>query len=306
MRDTFIRALKNKAAVDQKIFLMVGDLGYGVVDGFASELPMQFLNAGIAEQNMVGMAAGLASRGRLPFVYSIANFPTMRCFEQIRNDVCYHNLPVTIVSIGAGMGYGTLGYSHFAIEDLAIMRSLPGIRVLSPADPSEVEACLDLILKKPMPTYLRLGKNGEKQLHSNEVAVDKFPIEICEGFEIVVLSTGAITELGINAVRIASSKLDKQIGLYSVPIVKPLDLGNLALSNCKMIITLEEHTLSGGFGSAVLEYMSDRHYQAPIVRIGLEDQLRTDIGSQDYLRSITKLDSEAIAQKMIGAIRGLT
>ena len=148
MRDAFIKKLALMASSDEKIFLLVGDLGYGVVDDFAKSFPKQFLNAGVAEQNMMGMAAGLAHSGYKVFVYSIANFPTIRCLEQIRNDVCYHNLDVTIVAIGAGFGYGTLGYSHFAIEDLAVLRCLPNLNIYSPGDSYELEVALDQIDKK--------------------------------------------------------------------------------------------------------------------------------------------------------------
>lgn len=298
MRDTFVKSLKARAHEDEKIFLMVGDLGFGVIDDFAAELPNQFLNAGIAEQNMMGMAAGLASRGRLPFVYSIANFPTLRCLEQIRNDVCYHNLPVTIVSIGAGMGYGTLGYSHYAIEDISVLRALPGIRILSPSDPFEVDACLDLILRDPQPTYLRLGKNGESKLHNSKVSIWGQPLELRSGSDYILLATGAIADESLTAANLVSLELAIDIAVYSIPVIKPLNLSNLDLGSAKAIITVEEHTLSGGFGSAILEYLNNLENRIPVRRIGLPDEIRTVIGSSTYMKFQTNLDVASIAKSL--------
>ncbi len=165
MRDAFVKKLTEKAADDPSIMLLVGDLGFGVVADFGETYPRQFLNCGVAEQSMVGIAAGMAAAGRRPFVYSIANFPTLRPLEQIRNDVCYHGLGVTIVSVGAGLAYGSLGYTHHAVEDISILRSLPGMRVFSPADAIECRAAVDEILATPGPAYLRLGKNKEPLMH---------------------------------------------------------------------------------------------------------------------------------------------
>jgi transketolase len=188
------------ASSDEKIFLLVGDLGYGVVDDFAKSFPKQFLNVGVAEQNMMGMAAGLAHSGYKVFVYSIANFPTIRCLEQIRNDVCYHNLDVTIVAIGAGFGYGTLGYSHFAIEDLAVLRCLPNLNIYSPGDSYELEVTLDQIATDKGPSYLRLGKNGENNLTSEmNRNIEKLNF-YNKNKKCLVITTGSISEDCKNAV----------------------------------------------------------------------------------------------------------
>ena len=158
MRTAFARNLLEIAKVDSSVILLTGDLGYGVLDDFSSQLPDQFINAGISEQSMMSMAAGFASKGFRPFVYSIANFPTFRCLEQIRNDVCYMGNPVTIVSVGAGLGYGNLGYSHHAIEDIAIIRSLSEMQIYSPCDSNEVGYVLEKIMNENKPSYLRFGK----------------------------------------------------------------------------------------------------------------------------------------------------
>jgi transketolase len=160
MRTAFIDELVVQARCNPRIFLVVGDLGYSVVESFASEFPNRYLNAGIAEQNMTGIAAGLASEGYHVFTYSIANFPTLRCIEQIRNDICYHKLPVTIVAVGAGLAYGNLGYSHHAVQDIGIMRTMPGLNIFSPSDPGEACQAVRWLSENPRPSYLRLGKAG--------------------------------------------------------------------------------------------------------------------------------------------------
>src|SRR3972149_11388361 len=172
MRTAFIQSVSEWAAQDERIWLLVGDLGYSVVESFAERFPHRFVNMGIAEQNMIGVAAGLALSGKVVFVYSIANFPVMRCLEQIRNDVCYHNLSVTVVAVGGGVAYGTAGYTHYAVEDLAVMRAMPNMRVLTPGDPVEVRWATRSIPAHPGPCYLRLGKGGEAVVHKSELALE--------------------------------------------------------------------------------------------------------------------------------------
>lgn len=166
MRNAFIQELVSLARQHPQIALIVGDLGYSVVEPFADEFPDRFINAGVAEQNMTGLAAGMASEGYHVFTYSIANFPTFRCAEQIRNDVDYHNLPVTIVSVGGGLSYGALGYSHHAVQDLSLMRAMPNMLISAPGDQFEVRACMRYLVQHPQPSYLRLGKAGEPSFHS--------------------------------------------------------------------------------------------------------------------------------------------
>ena len=172
MRNKFIEELERAAAENPKIALIVGDLGFSVAESFAEKFPRQFFNAGVAEQNMMGLAAGLASEGWHVFVYSIANFPTFRCAEQIRNDVAYHNLPVTIVAVGGGLAYGNLGYSHHAVQDYALMRVMPHMLIASPGDPFEVQACMRYLINNPQPSYLRLGKAGECNIHTSIPVVE--------------------------------------------------------------------------------------------------------------------------------------
>ena len=214
MRNAFISNLTELASTDESIFLVVGDLGYGVVEIFENKFPSRFLNAGIAEQNMIGLSAGLAKSGYKVFVYSIANFPTLRCLEQIRNDVCYSDLDVTIVSVGAGFSYGVLGYSHFAIEDISVMRTLPGINILSPSDPIEVKSAVKFALSNPGPKYLRLGKNGEQVIHSvNDISLES-PIEIHNGDKFCLLVTGSIAMEALIAVKKFKEEFNVNVAVF--------------------------------------------------------------------------------------------
>jgi transketolase len=286
MRDAFVKKLTEKAADDPSIMLMVGDLGFGVVADFGETYPRQFLNCGVAEQSMVGIAAGMASAGRRPFVYSIANFPTLRPLEQIRNDVCYHGLGVTIVSVGAGLAYGSLGYTHHAVEDISILRSLPGMRVYSPADAMECRAAVDEILADPSPAYLRLGKNKEPLMHDAPPDLSKGgPVVVRDGTDVTVLVAGPIIVQALEvAEQLAGSGISVRV--VSCPVIKPLNAEGVraAAEGTAGIVTLEEHTLLGGFGSAVLEAFAVRGWRTPILPLGLEDRATHIIGGQEWLR----------------------
>jgi transketolase len=258
MRTAFIQGLMERARQDDRIVLMVGDLGYSVVEQFQNEFPDRFFNAGIAEQNMMGMAAGLASEGFRVFAYSIANFPTFRCAEQVRNDIAYHGLPVTIVSVGGGLVYGNMGYSHHAVQDYALMRVLPGMQILAPGDPREVELCLDMSLDYQGPSYLRLGTPGTPEIHAGvpqgtpgswiHVAGDQKSPH-------VLLTTGGTLAL-------AKTWLDlpeyEGYALYSVPCWG-MGIDGESVKHVRereRIVTLEDHLFEAGFGSWVLESLS--------------------------------------------------
>jgi transketolase len=298
MRDAFIRSISNKAAEHPDIFLMVGDIGFGVVENFRETFPRQFLNAGVAEQNMTGMAAGLASRGRKVFTYSIANFPVFRCLEQIRNDVAYNDLPVTVVSVGAGLSYGTLGYSHHALEDIGAMRLFPNMRIFSPADSAEVDACVEEIIRNPRPTYLRLGKNGEPKIHASRIESVLEPLELVSGRTILVLATGSIANEASVAVELLNAEFGPIFSLFSVPQVKPLNLDGLGLRHYRAVVTIEEHSVVGGFGSAVLERISENGILIPTFVFGVQDVQSHIVGSADFLREKQGLDSSNLATRL--------
>jgi transketolase len=251
MRNAFIEELVTLAEAHDHIALVVGDLGYGVVEPFADAFPGRFVNAGIAEQNMAGLAAGMASEGYHVFTYSIANFPTFRCAEQIRNDVDYHSLPVTTVAVGGGLAYGALGYSHHAVQDYALMRCMPGMTIAAPGDAMEVRACMRWLVANPGPSYLRIGKAGEPVFHAAppEVSPGRWvPVRSGAG-DRVLLSTGAALDAAIDRADGAS--------VYSMPLwgmaskaTQPDQVARHA-----RVETLEDHLLDGGFGAWLLEAM---------------------------------------------------
>lgn len=289
MRNAFIDELVSLARHNPKIILMVGDLGFSVIEPFQEEFPDRFFNAGVAEQNMMGMAAGLASEGCHVFVYSIANFPTFRCAEQIRNDVAYHNLPVTIVSVGGGLAYGNLGYSHHAIQDYALMRILPNMLIAAPGDPQEVRACMRYLNANPQPSYLRLGKAGERNIHQSVPEIS--PGVWCSvsgkknSQDDLILTTG-------NALQIAISLIERdgfKGGLASLPLWG-MGAKSFQPNQCqavKSIFTFEDHLLDGGFASWVLESLIGHpELMAKIRPRALNKEILDLVASQDELHNV--------------------
>lgn len=301
MRDTFVKTLVELAKKDKKIELITGDLGFGVLKPFWEQCPDQFTNAGIAEQNMTTVAAGMALEGKTVFTYSIGNFPTLRCLEQIRNDCAYHNANVKVVCIGGGFVYGSLGMSHQATEDLAILRALPNVVVMAPADLVEAEECTKALAKYPGTAYLRLGRGGEKRIHEK---IDNFQIgkviKVKDGKKVVIFSTGAIFEEVQEAYDMLVSK-GIEPAVYTFPTVKPLDVEVIreCAKEYELIVTCEEHNVVGGFGSAVAEVMAEmRKKKAFLLRIGLNDEYSIKVGNQKYLREQYSMDAKSIAEKI--------
>jgi transketolase len=258
MRTAFIEGLIELARRDERVVLIVGDLGYSVIEPFEAEFPDRFYNAGISEQNMMGMAAGLASEGLRVFVYSIANFPTFRCAEQIRNDVAYHGLPVTTVSVGGGLVYGNMGYSHHAIQDYALMRVMPGMKILAPGDPLEVQYCLETALASDGPSYLRLGNPGTPDIHSNSLNLSGGCLQFVAGMQNsskVLLTTGATLALAHSWLELPEYS---DFGLYSMPVwgMEYRSEITAMFDHLEKVITVEDHLLDGGFGSWILESLS--------------------------------------------------
>lgn len=289
MRTAFIEQLIVEAKTNEKIFLLVGDLGYSVVEPFANLFPDRFLNVGIAEQNMTGIAAGLAKEGYNVFTYSIGNFPTLRAIEQIRYDVAYHNLSVKIVAVGAGYAYGPLGVSHHTTEDIGMLRTIPQLAICSPCDPMEARRLTTLLCNSDQPAYLRLGKAGENIIHENEDTFDwGESCEIFNGNETAILATGSIIDVAKKHIK--SNNLG--YGLYSFPFIKPMSQTQLAeiAKKYSKIITIEEHQKSAGFGSAVLENLNDMLENnvisdlPKVKRIAIPDKFIGYAGTQDFLR----------------------
>ena len=273
--------------------LITADLGFGALEPYEQQFPENFLNVGVSEQNMIGVAAGLAHSGRIPFVYSIANFPSFRCLEQIRLDVCYQNLPVNVVSVGAGLSYGTLGYTHHAIEDIAIMRSLPGMRVLSPSGSSGVSALVSHVIKTPGPSYLRLSKAALNQDESEQESGFEPVRSLKTGRKVLILTTGEISNKVVEWSYQSKMHFAK-CSIAEVQVIKPLDLDDFT-ENVEGIVTIEEHSLTGGLSSAVMEYLRDRRMSIPILSLGLPDRVSHEVGSQSHLlqvAGISPLDVE--------------
>lgn len=297
MRKAFINTLIQQARQDDSIYLLVADVGFNLVEPFRDEFSDRFINVGIAEQNMIGVAAGLALSGKKVFCYSLGNFPTLRCLEQIRNDICYHNLPVTIVSGGAGLYYGSLGSSHHATEDITIMRALPNMSVINPCDPVHVEMFMEFWDYSPR--YLRLqGSNDEE-------CFNKVPLPSDDCIT-VLMATGSIIREAIEASEILKNE-GIEVCVFSQPSIKPLtvDFDNICYKKCKCIFTVEEHNLSGGFGSAVLEAVNDLGLDIKVIRLGLQDKFCKEVGSQQYLRKLNGIDAEGIASKVREVFDGL-
>ncbi|KMN35839.1 transketolase, C-terminal subunit [Chromobacterium sp. LK1] len=288
MRNAFIQELVALARRHPHIALIVGDLGYSVVEPFADEFPDRFINAGVAEQNMTGLAAGMASEGYHVFTYSIANFPTFRCAEQIRNDVAYHKLPVTVVSVGGGLAYGALGYSHHAVQDYALMRTLPNMLIAAPGDPMEVRACMHFLVENPSPSYLRLGKAGEPNFHLSPPDVRPGCwLKVREGTsQRAMLTTGAGLQIAMDWI-VREEHVDRAV--YSMPLWSMADKATQLepLRAYTEIMTLEDHLQDGGFGSWLLEAKALQPDISCVVRpVALTPDVCGTVGSQATLNRL--------------------
>lgn len=282
MRDAFIDELTKLAEAHDNIALIVGDLGFNVIEPFADRFPDRFVNAGVAEQNMTGLAAGMASEGYHVFTYSIANFPTFRCAEQIRNDVDHHRLPVTVVAVGGGLAYGALGYSHHAVQDYALIRTMPHMTIAAPGDPWETRACLRWLVANPGPSYLRLGKAGEPCFHDHipDVAPGRW-LRVRDGSdEAALLSTGAALGAAIDR---AEGRAVYSLPLWSMA-AKPAQAEQIAAHG--EIVTLEDHLADGGFGSWLTEAVAGTPSAARIKPIALSPVVCDTVASQAALNRI--------------------
>lgn len=286
---------------DENIYFLTGDLGFNVVEKLQESFPNRFINVGVAEQNMIGIAAGLAMSGKKVYAYSIIPFITMRCFEQIRDDLCFHNLDVTLLGAGSGLSYGILSSTHFALEDVAILRPLPNLTIYSPADEMEAMLGMQALKKQKGPAYVRIGKKVEPTVYSKE-----FPfklgkmVQVLNGSEIAIIATGSMVAESMKVVEQLQKK-DITPALFDVHTIKPLDeQGILDITNSfKYIVTVEEHGLIGGLGSAVVELLADKNKQIPVLRIGVKDKYIKEVGTQEYLRTFLGLDAKSISKTVL-------
>ena len=297
MRNAMIKALFELANDNKDVVLITGDLGFGLFEDFSEKFPSQFVNIGIAEQNMIGVSTGLALEGKVVFVYSIGNFPTLRCLEQIRNDACYHNLNINIICMGAGFSYGALGMSHHATEDIAIMRSLPGTTVISPSTEDEAYFSTIELSKRNGVGYLRLDKSkvSKRKKSKSELEIGKGNI-LKDGSDYTIIACGGIVEEAL----LAADNLDKNnisCKVVSMHTIKPIDNALIqdCIKNSKGIVSLEEGNITGGLGSAILEAcLKNGEFPLKMKTLGINDEYVSIVGSQEYLR-----DSVGISKRFI-------
>jgi transketolase len=305
MRDAFIRAMTGLARENSRLALITGDLGFGVLTKYAEEFPNQFVNAGVAEQNMTALACGMALSGWKTYTYSIANFTTLRCLEQIRNDVCYHDADVTVVSVGGGFSYGQLGMSHFATEDLAILRALPNMRVVAPSEKWETEDLTLALAAEPGPAYLRLDKgDGGIPRREGEVAKLGKARLVRQGSDATLMTIGAIVREAVAAAEmLAEDGVEARV--LSLSSLKPFD-AEAVLSAAREtggIVTVEEHNILGGLGGAVAETCLESGVAPRFFRrVGLHDEYPTVVGDQNFLRTAYRMDAAAIAATVRAAL----
>lgn len=300
MRNAFAAEITALAAQDERVVLLSGDIGNRLFDEYKVRAPGRFFNCGVAEANMISMAAGMAMCGLRPVAYTITPFITTRCLEQIRVDVCYHHVPVIIVGTGSGLSYASLGATHHSCEDIAFLRALPHMTVVCPGDPVEVKHALRAALAYPEPVYLRIGKKGEPAIHKQppDFVIGK-GIVVRPGTDVCLLSTGNM--LGV-AMRAAEQLEQKELSaqVVSLHTVKPLDKVLLAdaFARFAAVVTVEEHSLLGGLSGAVAEWLADRPPQkARLLRVGTDDTFMHETGDQQYARRYFGLTPEAIAER---------
>ena len=305
MRTGIIKEIHNLMRKDENIYFLTGDLGYNVLEDMQKEFPKRVINMGVAEQNMMGVASGLALSGKKVYVYSIIPFVTMRCYEQIRNDICYNNADVTILGVGSGLSYGILSATHFALEDVAILRALPNMTIFSPAD--EIEAVLGVkeLYKQKGPAYIRIGKKEEPKIYERpyNLKIGKGNI-LTEGEDITIFATGSIMSEALGAAKLLKEKNIKA-SVINIHTIKPLDKELIIRESHfkKHVFVVEEHGKIGGLGSAVLENISEIDDFPKTTLIGTEDKFIKEIGTQEFLREATGLSADKIANKILSSIK---
>ena len=301
MRKALVKALLQLFEADESVYLLTADTGFHVFEDLKERFADRYLNAGIAESSMIGLAAGLALQGKQVFVYGIVPFVTMRCFEQIRNDLCYPNLPVRVVGVGGGLTYGPAGMSHHSIEDIALMRVLPNMTVICPGDPVETAEAVRACARLKGPCYLRIGKTGEKVIHARGIPGFEIgkAVRLRDGGDVAVIGTGNMLETAADVCD-ALAKEGLQPALVSMHTVKPIDrrlIADLA-GRCRMLVTIEEHSVIGGLGSAVGDVMTEEGLNVRLLKFALGDSYCHQAGSQEFLRRQYGLSAEQIVREI--------
>ena len=296
MRKTFIKTLIEEARKDERIYLITPDLGYSILEPFQEEFPDRFLNVGIAEQNAIGVAAGLAMNGKIPYVYSIIPFITSRCYEQVKIDCAYMNNNVRVVGVGAGFSYGPAGATHHSIEDIAIMRALPNMAVIAPGCPNEIETLLKYSVNHKGPMYIRLAKSGEPKINNTNIEFGKIST-IKEGSDLAVISTSNMLEDANELISNLSLKGIKA-SLLSAHTIKPFDTQTIfaLIDKGIPIVTMEEHNIIGGLASSVSEAIAIRGKSVKFLPIAIQDEFSHYVGSQCFIKE--KMGLSACASKI--------
>lgn len=297
MREAYVKALAEEGLKNKDIFGLVGDIGTLTYDDFKAACPDRFVNVGIAESNMVGMAAGLALEGKIPFVYSITPFTTARAFEPIRVNVCYQNLNVKVVGCGSGFSYSTLGCTHHATDDIAIMRALPNMVVLSPADPREAQKIVKAAVEHAGPVYIRIGRSGEPNITPKDYnfKIGK-AIRLRKGRDLTIIGTGSILYNALDASERLREESGLDIEVINMSSIKPIDQEAIIMSANKTrgVLTLEEHSIIGGLGSAVAEVLAENQIATPYRRLGLKDFFCHEYGAHNDLARFCEIATPCI------------
>jgi len=299
MRVTFVKTLLKLTEKGHDIHILTADLGFGLFENFINQFPNRFTNVGVAEANMIGVASGLAMRGKRIFCYSISPFVIFRVLDQIRVDLCSTNLPVTLVSAGGGVSYGREGMTHYAIEDLAVVRALPNMTVLAPADPTETEVLTESTININGPCYLRLGGKTEPIVYTNNkhsISFGKIECLSNKG-DIAIIANGTMVLRAMKAVKLLR-KEKIHCNLYSLHTIKPIDNEGIKkiASSCKLIVSIEEHTIINGIGTAIAEILLDFNYKGKFIKVGLPDEYPIKFGSRDWIRDYYCLTPKHISQ----------
>jgi transketolase len=304
MRNAFADEITALAEHDSKIVLLSGDIGNRLFDKLRAKFPERFLNCGVAEANMMGVAAGMAMSGLHPIIYTITPFTTTRCLEQIRVDVAYHNAPVVIVGTGAGLSYASLGPTHHSLEDFAIFRAIPNIQVVAPYDSPSLRAVLRDVIGSGKPTYIRIGKKGEKDIIGADRAVGiGKAVTAREGTDVCIIAVGTVASEAITAAEsLKENGVSAQVVL--VHTVKPFDtqLIDALAKRFKLVLTVEEHSKIGGYGEQVAVHFAEQRLDARIVCLGTPDEFMHTVGSQSYARTHFGIDAASIAKAVVGAL----
>lgn len=298
MRDSFLNLLFLYAKKNPNVIVLTGDLGYGSLDNFFKKLPNQIYNLGITEQSIISISSGLALEGKKVFVYSITNFVSLRVLEQIRNDLCYHNLDVTILAIGSGFSYGQLGFTHHSSEDIAVIRAIPNITIFAPSDQTEIDIFFDVIIQSTGPKYVKLDKKFE--IYARLISESTFHSSVVYGTgDILIFTFGPNVGFVINALdrnKIPTNKYK----IISTPFIKPLlfseDIIN-QLEKSKIVITLEDNNLDGGFGSAIMEFINKKGIRLSfnqLYKIGLNNTFIREVGTKEYLMEKMELEKQLL------------